>query len=83
MNLPDLCRYYLRCLSVAYQGGVVVAQNSITDHVELPSHPSCDPGLSNLCDNPGGVSTGKSDSNRTPEEGTHARLPDLPDARAV
>ena len=53
MNLPDLCRYYLRCLSVANQGGVVVAQNSNTDYVELPSHPSCDPWLSNLLDYPG------------------------------
>lgn len=53
MNLSDLCRYYLRCLSVAYQDGVVVARNSITDYVELPTHPSCDSGRANLLDYPG------------------------------
>jgi hypothetical protein len=30
MNLPNLCRYCLRCLSVAYQDGVVVGQSSAT-----------------------------------------------------
>ena len=53
MNLSPLCRYYLRCLSVAYQDGVVVAQNSTTAYVELPTHPSCDSGRANLLDYPG------------------------------
>lgn len=46
----------LRCLSVAYQDGVVVAQNSHTAYVELPTHPSCDSGRANLLAYPG-VST--------------------------
>ncbi len=48
MNLPDLCRYYLRCLSVAYQDGVVVGQNSATDYIELPTHPAIEPRCCNL-----------------------------------
>jgi very-short-patch-repair endonuclease len=48
MNLSDLCRYYLRCLSVSYQDGVVVGQSSSTDYIELPAHPALGASSENL-----------------------------------
>ena len=52
MDLSNLCRYYLRCLSVAYQDGVVVGQSSATDYVELAAHPACESGGGNLLTHP-------------------------------
>ena len=53
MTLDHLCNYYLRCLGLANQDGVVIGQNAQTDYVELTSHPFCDLGNANLLSLPG------------------------------